>query len=81
MPGHGIGLIAKRRDRRASGFHAALHLGDCAGDRCGALGRCGFDENGDTTMQTHTVSVVRDGKFEFEEVLDASAVGEGGEKR
>ena len=38
----------------------------------GALGRWGFDANGDTTMQTLTVSVVKDGKFEFEEILDAS---------
>ena len=29
-------------------------------------------------MQTLTVSVVRGGKFEFEEVLDANAVGEEG---
>jgi hypothetical protein len=27
-------------------------------------------------MQTLTVSVVKGGKFEFEEVLDASAVGD-----
>jgi branched-chain amino acid transport system substrate-binding protein len=38
----------------------------------GALGRWGFDANGDTTMQTLTVSVVKDGTFEFEEILDAS---------
>ena len=42
----------------------------------GALGRWGFDENGDTTMCTLTVSVVKNGKFEFEEVLDATAVGD-----
>ena len=64
------------KDRRAIS-DAALALQDFDG----ALGRWGFDENGDTTMQTLTVSVVRDGKFEFEEVLDASAVGEGREKR
>ena len=64
------------KDRRAIS-DAALALQDFDG----ALGRWGFDKNGDTTMQTLTVSVVRDGKFEFEEVLDASAVGEGGEKR
>jgi branched-chain amino acid transport system substrate-binding protein len=39
----------------------------------GALGRWGFDDNGDTTMRTLTVSVVKDGKFEFEEILDAAA--------
>jgi branched-chain amino acid transport system substrate-binding protein len=38
----------------------------------GALGRWGFDANGDTTMQTLTVSVVKNGKFEFEEILDAA---------
>ncbi len=42
----------------------------------GALGDWGFDENGDTTMKTLTVSVVKGGKFEFEEILDANAVGE-----
>ena len=41
----------------------------------GALGRWGFDSNGDTTMRTLTVSVVRGGRFEFEQVLDANAVG------
>jgi branched-chain amino acid transport system substrate-binding protein len=64
------------KDRRAIS-DAALALQDFDG----ALGRWGFDKNGDTTMQTLTVSVVRGGKFEFEEVLDANAVGEGGEKR
>jgi branched-chain amino acid transport system substrate-binding protein len=38
----------------------------------GALGKWGFDANGDTTMRTLTVSVVRGGKFEFEEILDAA---------
>jgi branched-chain amino acid transport system substrate-binding protein len=38
----------------------------------GALGRWGFDANGDTTMRTLTVSVVKGGKFEFEEILDAA---------
>jgi len=61
------------KDRRAIS-DAALALQDFDG----ALGRWGFDKNGDTTMQTLTVSVVRGGKFEFEEVLDASAVGEEG---
>jgi len=61
------------KDRRAIS-DAALALQDFDG----ALGRWGFDKNGDTTMQTLTVSVVRGGKFQFEEVLDASAVGEEG---
>ena len=64
------------KDRRAIS-DAALALKDFDG----ALGHWGFDGNGDTTMQTLTVSVVRGGKFEFEEVLDANAVGEGAEKR
>ena len=59
------------KDRRAIS-DAALALKDFDG----ALGRWGFDDNGDTTMQTLTVSVVKGGKFEFEEILDASAVGE-----
>jgi branched-chain amino acid transport system substrate-binding protein len=54
------------KDRRAIS-DAALALKDFDG----ALGRWGFDENGDTTMQTLTVSVVKGGKFEFEEILDA----------
>ncbi|NBT12510.1 MAG: branched-chain amino acid ABC transporter substrate-binding protein [Planctomycetia bacterium] len=61
------------KDRRAIS-DAALALKDFDG----ALGDWGFDENGDTTMRTLTVSVVRGGKFEFEEILDANAVGEGG---
>lgn len=59
------------KDRRAIS-DAALALKDFDG----ALGHWGFDENGDTTMQTLTVSAVREGKFEFEEILDAHAVGE-----
>ncbi len=59
------------KDRRAIA-DAALALDDFDG----ALGRWGFDKNGDTTMQTLTVSVVKGGKFEFEEILDANAVGE-----
>jgi len=59
------------KDRRAIS-DAALALRDFEG----ALGDWGFDENGDTTMKTLTVSVVKGGKFEFEEILDANAVGE-----
>jgi branched-chain amino acid transport system substrate-binding protein len=59
------------KDRRAIS-DAALAIKDFDG----ALGRWGFDENGDTTMCTLTVSVVKNGKFEFEEVLDANAVGD-----
>jgi len=59
------------KDRRAI-TDAALALKDFDG----ALGDWGFDENGDTTMKTLTVSVVKAGKFEFEEILDANAVGE-----
>jgi len=60
------------KDRRAIS-DAALALRNFDG----ALGHWGFDQNGDTTMKTLTVSVVKGGKFEFEEVLDANAVGEG----
>jgi len=35
----------------------------------GALGKWSFDKNGDTTMRTLTVNTVKDGKFEFVEVL------------
>lgn len=51
---------------------AALQIRDFDG----ALGHWGFDANGDTTMRTLTVSVVKNGKFEFEEVLEAPAVGD-----
>lgn len=59
------------KDRRAI-TDAALAIKDFDG----TLGRWGFDANGDTTMQTLTVSVVKGGEFEFEEVLDASAMGD-----
>ena len=59
------------KDRRAI-TDAALGLEHFEG----ALGDWGFDENGDTTMKTLTVSVVKGGRFEFEEILDANAVGE-----
>jgi branched-chain amino acid transport system substrate-binding protein len=59
------------KDRRAI-TDAALAIKDFDG----TLGRWGFDENGDTTMRTLTVSVVKGGEFEFEEVLDAGAVGD-----
>ena len=59
------------KDRRAI-TDAALALKDFDG----ALGDWGFDEHGDTTMKTLTVSVVKGGRFEFEEILDANAVGE-----
>jgi branched-chain amino acid transport system substrate-binding protein len=59
---------AGTKDRRAI-TDAALALRDFDG----ALGRWSFDENGDTTLKTLTVSVVKNGKFQFEEVLDANA--------
>jgi branched-chain amino acid transport system substrate-binding protein len=40
----------------------------------GALGAWGFDTNGDTTLDALTVSAVRGGRFEFEEVIDDTAV-------
>jgi branched-chain amino acid transport system substrate-binding protein len=60
---------AGRKDRRAIA-DAALAIGEFDG----ALGRWGFDAQGDTTLRTLTVSGVRDGRFEFEEILDAAAV-------
>jgi branched-chain amino acid transport system substrate-binding protein len=59
---------AGTKDRRAIS-DAALAIRDFDG----ALGHWGFDANGDTTMRTLTVSVVKNGRFEFEEVLDANA--------
>ncbi|MFM9057733.1 MAG: branched-chain amino acid ABC transporter substrate-binding protein [Planctomycetaceae bacterium] len=59
---------AGRKDRRAIA-DAALAIREFDG----ALGRWGFDAQGDTTLRTLTVSGVRDGRFEFEEVLDAAA--------
>jgi branched-chain amino acid transport system substrate-binding protein len=58
---------AGTKDRRAI-TDKALAIRDFDG----ALGRWGFDANGDTTMKTLTVSVVKGGKFEFEEILDAA---------
>ncbi len=60
---------AGRKDRRAIA-DAALAIRDFDG----ALGRWGFDANGDTTMRTLTVSGVKDGRFVFEAVLDANHV-------
>ena len=63
---------AGSKDRRAI-TDAALGIRDFDG----ALGHWGFDENGDTTMRTLTVNIVRNGKFEFEEVLhEADLVAE-----
>jgi branched-chain amino acid transport system substrate-binding protein len=59
---------AGRKDRRAIA-DAALAIREFDG----ALGRWGFDANGDTTLRTLTVSGVRDGRFVFEEILDAGA--------
>ncbi len=59
---------AGRKDRRAIA-DAALAIREFDG----ALGRWGFDANGDTTLRTLTVSGVRGGRFEFEEILDANA--------
>jgi branched-chain amino acid transport system substrate-binding protein len=56
---------ADSKDRRAIS-DAALAIRDFDG----ALGHWGFDENGDTTLRTLTVNVVKGGRFEFEEVLD-----------
>jgi branched-chain amino acid transport system substrate-binding protein len=63
---------AGTKDRRAIS-DAALAIRDFDG----ALGHWGFDANGDTTMRTLTVSVVKNGRFEFEEILDASDEGGG----
>ena len=57
---------------RAAITAAALAIRDFDG----ALGRWGFDANGDTTMQTLTVSVVKDGKFVLEEILNLSGAPE-----
>jgi branched-chain amino acid transport system substrate-binding protein len=55
------------KDRRAIAS-AALDIRDFDG----ALGRWSFDENGDTSMRILTVSGVKDGRFVFEEILDAA---------
>jgi branched-chain amino acid transport system substrate-binding protein len=55
------------KDRRAIAS-AALAIRDFDG----ALGRWGFDDNGDTSMRILTVSGVKDGRFVFEEILDAA---------
>ncbi|MEI8071381.1 MAG: branched-chain amino acid ABC transporter substrate-binding protein [Planctomycetota bacterium] len=59
---------AGTKDRRTI-TDAALAIRDFDG----ALGRWSFDQNGDTTMRTLTVSAVKNGHFVFEEVLDANA--------
>ena len=61
---------AGTKNRRAI-TDAALALRDFDG----ALGRWSFDENGDTTMRTLTVSGVKNGRFEFEEILNATTAG------
>ncbi len=58
---------AATKDRRAI-TAAALAIRDYDG----ALGRWGFDDNGDTTLGVLTVSVVREGRFEFAETITAS---------
>ena len=59
--------VAGTKDRRAiSDAALAIRHFD------GALGQWGFDANGDTTMRTLTVSVVKNGRFEFEEIIDAT---------
>ena len=59
--------VAGTKDRRAiSDAALAIRHFD------GALGQWGFDVNGDTTMRTLTVSVVKNGRFEFEEIIDAT---------
>ena len=63
---------AGTKDRRAIS-DAALAIRDFDG----ALGHWGFDANGDTTMRTLTVSVVKNGRFEFEEILDVDAHADG----
>jgi len=63
---------AGTKDRRAIA-DAALAIRDFDG----ALGHWGFDANGDTTMRTLTVSVVKNGRFEFEEILNAAEEGGG----
>ena len=60
---------ADSKDRRAI-TDAALAIRDFDG----ALGHWGFDENGDTTMRTLTVNVVKNGRFEFAEVLDEADI-------
>jgi branched-chain amino acid transport system substrate-binding protein len=62
---------AGSKDRRAIA-DAALAIREFDG----ALGRWGFDDNGDTTLRTLTVSGVRDGHFVFEEILDAAAAAD-----
>ncbi|MFM1997841.1 MAG: hypothetical protein RLZZ111_2228 [Planctomycetota bacterium] len=59
---------AGTKNRRAI-TDAALSIRDFDG----ALGHWGFDANGDTTLRTLTVSVVKNGRFEFEEIIDAGA--------
>ncbi len=56
------------KDRRAIAS-VALAIRDFDG----ALGRWSFDANGDTSMRILTVSGVKDGRFVFEELLDADA--------
>jgi len=60
---------AGSKDRRAIS-DAALAIRDFDG----ALGHWGFDANGDTTMRTLTVNVVKNGRFVFEEVLDEADI-------
>ncbi len=59
------------KDRRAI-TDAALAIRDFDG----ALGHWGFDDNGDTTLRTLTVNVVRGGRFELFEILDGATLAD-----
>ena len=65
------------RDAGAKNRRAIADAALAIRDFDGAIGHWGFDRNGDTTLKTLTVSVVKQGKFEFEEILDAGAAGGG----
>ena len=65
------------RDAGAKNRRAIADAALAIRDFDGAIGHWGFDRNGDTTLKTLTVSVVKQGKVEFEEILDAGAAGGG----
>jgi branched-chain amino acid transport system substrate-binding protein len=69
--GYESALVALEAIRRAGKNDREAIRAACASIRDfeGALGRWSFDENGDTTLTTMSGQAIRDGKFQFVEML------------
>ena len=73
--GYEAGRVAVEAIRRAGKKDRAAIVEACLAihDFDGALGKWSFDANGDTTLTTITVNLVKGGKFTFHELLNAPA--------